>query len=215
MSKKLYVWGTGGHAKSLAEIAMASGFQIQAFISPNSDYQTFLGFNAYPNLPEGLAPANAAIAIGIGDNFTRQKVCIELNKTYPISMFPPLIHPTASIAQDSEIGQGSTVHQNSVVGTSSRVGIFCTLNTGSTIEHDCAVGNFASLGPGARIGGNVTVGERAVLAISSTARHGVSIGDDSVLGAASYAHKSIPPLTIAVGAPASFLKDRKSYDPYL
>ena len=102
MSKELYVWGTGGHAKSLAEIAMASGFQIQAFISPNSDYQTFLGFNAYPDLPGGLAPKNAVIAIGIGDNFTRQKVWLELNKTYPISMFPPLIHPTASIAKDSE-----------------------------------------------------------------------------------------------------------------
>ena len=215
VGKKLYVWGTGGHAKSLAEIAMASGFQIQAFISPNSDYQTFLGFNAYPNLPEGLAPTNAVIAIGIGDNFTRQKVWLELNKTYPISMFPPLIHPTASIAKNSEIGQGSTIHQNSIVGTSSQVGIFCTLNTASSLDHDCILGNFASLGPGARAGGNVTVGERAVLAISSTTRHGVQIGEDSVLGAASYAHKSIPPLTIEVGAPASFLKDRKAHDPYL
>ncbi|MDE0973619.1 MAG: hypothetical protein OSA11_00835 [Candidatus Nanopelagicales bacterium] len=215
MSKKLYVWGTGGHAKSLAEIATASGFQIQAFISPNSDYQNFLGFNAYPDLPEGLAPKNAVIAIGIGDNFTRQEVWLELNKTYPISMFPPLIHPTASIAKDSEIGQGSTVHQNSVVGTSSQVGIFCTLNTTSSIEHDCVMGDFASLGPGARTGGNVTIGERAVLAINSTARHGLQIGHDSVLGAASYAHKSIPPLTVAVGAPATFLKDRKAHDPYL
>mgnify|MGYP000252621741 CR=1 FL=1 len=102
MSKDLYVWGTGGHAKSLAEIAMASGFQIRAFISPNSDFQTFLGFNAYQDLPKGLAPTNAVIAIGIGDNFTRQKVWVELNKTYPISMFPPLIHPSASIAKDSE-----------------------------------------------------------------------------------------------------------------
>jgi sugar O-acyltransferase (sialic acid O-acetyltransferase NeuD family) len=199
----------------LAEIAMASGFQIRGFISPNSDYQTFLGFNAYPELPRGLTPRNAVIAIGIGDNFTRQNLWIELNKTYPISMFPPLIHPTASIAKDSEIGQGTTVHQNSVVGISSQVGIFCTLNTASSIDHDCAVGDFASLGPGARTGGNVTVGKRAVLAISSTARHGVRIGDDSVLGAASYAHKSIPPLTIVVGAPASFLKDRKAHDPYL
>ena len=209
------MWGTGGHAKSVSEIAMASGFRIRAFISPNSDYQTFLGFNAYPDLPEGLSPTNAVIAIGIGDNFTRQKVWLELNKTYPISMFPPLIHPTASIAKDSEIGQGSTVHQNSVVGTSSQVGIFCTLNTTSSIEHDCVVGDFASLGPGARTGGNVTIGERAVLAINSTARHGVRIGDDSVLGAASYAHESISPLTISVGAPAQFLKDRKAHDPYL
>ena len=215
MSKELYVWGTGGHAKSLAEIAIASGFQIQAFISSKSDYQTFLGFNAYPDPPEGLAPTNATIAIGIGYNFTAQKAWIELSKTYPISMFPPLIHPTASIAQDSEIGQGSTIHQKSVVGTSSQVGIFCTLNTTSSIEHDCVVGNFASLGPGARTGGHVTVGERAVLAIGSTTRHGAQIGDDSVLGAASYAHKSIPPLTIAVGAPAQFLKDRKAHDPYL
>ncbi|MDE0973876.1 MAG: hypothetical protein OSA11_02145 [Candidatus Nanopelagicales bacterium] len=215
MNKGLYVWGTGGHAKSLAEIAIASGFQIQAFISPNSDFQTFLGFTARPELPDGLTPGNAVLAIAIGDNFTRQKVWFELNKTYPLLMFPPLIHPTASIAKDSDIGQGSTVHQNSVVGTSSQVGIFCTLNTASSIEHDCNVGDFASLGPGARTGGNVTIGERAVLAIGSTARHGVQIGDDSVLGAASYAHESIPPLTIAVGAPASFLKDRKAHDPYL
>ena len=209
------MWGTGGHAKGLAEIAMASGLQIQAFISPNSDYQTFLGFNAYPDLPEGLAPASAVIAIRIGDNFTCQKVWLELNKTYPISMFPPLIHPTASIAEDSEIEQGSTVHQNFVVGTSSQVGIFCTLNRTSSIEHDCVVGDFASFGPGARTGGNVTVGERAVLTISPTIRHGVQIGHESVLSAASYAYKSIPPLTVAVGAPASFLKDRKAHDPYL
>jgi len=207
--------GAGGHAKSVAEIALAMGYEIAAFVSPNSPSHTLLGCEIRPKLPQDLDFAQDSISIGIGANWDREKVWIELSSTFPLSMFPVLTHPSASVAVDTRLGAGSTIHQNASIGPSTTLGIFCTINTSASIDHDCLIGDFASIGPGAHTGGNVTVGDRAALAIGSITRHGIQIGCDSVLGAAAYAHKPIEANTVNVGIPATMLRTRKPDEHYL
>ncbi|MDA9334066.1 transferase [Actinomycetota bacterium] len=215
MSKSIFIIGAGGHAKSVAEIALAMGYDIRAFISQNTASQTLLGSKIQLELPQDLDMDEDSIAIGIGANWTREKVWRELSHDFPLSMFPVLAHPSSSIAADTRLGAGSTIHQNASIGTSSSLGIFCTINTAASIDHDCQLGDFASVGPGSHTGGNVTIGDRAALAIGSITRHGIQIGSDSVLGAASYAHKSILENTVNIGIPATLLRTRKPDDPYL
>jgi len=213
--KSIFIIGAGGHAKSVAEIALAMGYDIKAFISPDSPNHTLLGSKIQPELPQDLNLTKDSIAIGIGANWTREKVWLELSNTFPLSMFPALTHPSASVAVDTQIGAGSTIHQNASIGPSTTLGIFCTLNTAASIDHDCLIGNFASIGPGAHTGGNVTVGDRAALGIGSITRHGIQIGSDSVLGAAAYAHRPINANTVNIGNPSTILRTRKPNDPYL
>jgi sugar O-acyltransferase (sialic acid O-acetyltransferase NeuD family) len=215
VAKPIFIIGAGGHAKSVAEIALAMGYDIKAFISPDSPSHTLLGSKIQPELPQDLNLTKDSIAIGIGANWTREKVWLELSNTFPLSMFPALTHPSASVAVDTQIGAGSTIHQNASIGPSTTLGIFCTLNTAASIDHDCLIGNFASIGPGAHTGGNVTVGDRAALGIGSITRHGIQIGSDSVLGAAAYAHRPIDANTVNIGNPSTILRTRKPNDPYL
>lgn len=215
VAKQIFIIGARGHAKSVAEIALAMGYEIKAFISPDSPSHTLLGSEIQSKLPLDLNVAEDSIAIGIGANWTREKVWFELSNAFPLSMFPTLTHPSASVAVDTRIGAGSTIHQNASIGPSTTLGIFCTVNTSASIDHDCLIGDFASIGPGAHTGGNVTVGDRAALAIGSITRHGIQIGSDSVLGAASYAHRSTRENTINVGIPSTVLRTRKPNDPYL
>jgi sugar O-acyltransferase (sialic acid O-acetyltransferase NeuD family) len=213
--KQIYIVGAGGHAKSVAEIALAMGYEIKAFISQDSPTHILLGSKIQSKLPQDLNVAEDSIAIGIGANWTREKVWLELSNTFPLSMFPALTHPSASVAVDIQIGAGSTIHQNASIGPSTILGIFCTVNTSASIDHDCLIGDFASIGPGAHTGGNVAVGDRAALAIGSITRHGIQIGCDSVLGAAAYAHRPIDANTVNIGNPATILRTRKPNDPYL
>jgi len=213
--KPIFIIGAGGHAKSVAEIALAMGYEIKAFISQDSPIHTLLGFKIQPDLPQDLDLTKDFIAIGIGANWIREKVWLDLISTFPLTMFPALLHPSASVAIDTQIGAGSTIHQNASIGPSTTLGIFCTVNTSASVDHDCLIGDFASIGPGAHTGGNVTVGDRAALAIGSITRHGIQIGCDSVLGAAAYAHRPINANTVNIGNPATILRTRKLDDPYL
>jgi len=215
VANQIYIVGAGGHAKSVAEIALTMGYKIMAFISPDSPNHTLLGSEIQSKLPQELNITEDSIAIGIGANWDREKVWLELSSTFPLSMFPVLTHPSASVAVDTRLGAGSTIHQNASIGPSTTLGIFCSLNTSASIDHDCLIGDFASIGPGAHTGGNVTVGDRAALAIGSITRHGIQIGRDSVLGAAAYAHRPIEANTVNVGIPATMLRTRKLDDPYL
>ena len=215
MNESLFVIGTGGHAKSIAEVAIAAGFTIKAFISPDSDDSEFMGVRVLNSLPEDIAVRAESIAIGIGANYLREKVLLELQESCELSRFPALVHPSAIIASSAHIDLGSTIHQNSVVGPSTRIGKFCTLNTSATIDHDCVMHDFSSMGPGAHTGGGVTIGKRAHVSIGAIAIHGIAIGNDSILGAGSCATDSIPELTVSVGTPARALKQRLINDPYL
>lgn len=215
MSESLFIIGAGGHAKSIGEVAVAAGFTIKAFISPQRNEAELMGFPILGSLPMDIADRTESIAIGIGANYVREKVWLELQDSCTPSRFPALIHPSAVIASSAQIGLGTTIHQNSVVGPSSRTGKFCTVNTSATIDHDCDLHDFSSLGPGAHTGGDVKIGERAHISIGAIAINGIEIGNDAILGAGSCATSSIPELTVSVGTPARVLKQRLIDDPYL
>jgi sugar O-acyltransferase (sialic acid O-acetyltransferase NeuD family) len=214
-NESLFVIGAGGHAKSIAEVAIAAGFTIEAFISPSEGDSEFMGIRVLRSLPEDIAVRTESIAIGIGANYLREKVMLELQGSCQPSRFPALIHPSAIIASSAQIDMGTTIHQNAVVGPSSRIGKFCTVNTSATIDHDSVMEDFSSMGPGAHTGGGVTIGKRAHISIGAIAIHGIEIGSDSILGAGSCATESIPELTVSVGTPARVLKQRLINDPYL
>lgn len=215
MKTPLYIIGAGGHATSVAEIAFATKLNLKAFISNNSAARKLHGLPVMSEIPQQSESAPIAIAIAIGDNYWRESAFVELNKRYPIEVFPPMIHPSASVSLSAKVGFGTTIHQNAVVGGNVSIGLFCTLNSSSTVEHDCHLENFSSVGPGAALGGNVSLGYRSVVAIGATVRHGLTIGADSILGAASYAHTSTEPNTISIGSPASSIAYRHAGDRYL
>ena len=155
------------------------------------------------------------VVVAIGDNTTRRRVVEQLVARSPSAVFSPVVHPSATIASDVEIGPGSFIAAGVILGTGVRVGRHCIVNTGASIDHDCRLGNFSSVSPGACLGGGVQVGTSAVVGLAAAMIHGIHLGDHSILGAGSVAVRDIPSRVVAYGVPARVIRARAEGGRYL
>ncbi len=153
--------------------------------------------------------------IAIGDNAVRARVAARVRELAPALSFFAAIHPSASIASDVVVGEGTVVMAGAVVNPGSSIGRFCILNTNSSLDHDSTLGDFASLAPGATTGGTCSIGGYAAIGIRAVLTHGIHIGEHAVVGAGSVVMRSIDPLVVAYGSPARVIRARQPGDPYL
>ena len=211
----LLIWGTGGHAVSVLETAVASGAPSITFVSAEPGVSTF---ERHPCIdPTSITNSlrDHLIVVAIGDNSTRQRVVQELLDMDRGVRFATLIHPSAIVSASAAIGAGSVVLQGAILGAKVQVDDHCILNTGSCLDHESVLGNFASLAPRAVTGGRVNIGERSAIGIGTAIRHGITIGSDTVVGSASYVHNDLPGSVVAYGTPARVMRERNGDDPYL
>ena len=212
---KIIIFGAGGHATSVADVAHSAGYEVTAFVDKNKVGEKLLGRDVVDELTAIDDWLNYYVAIAIGDNFARHRLYADLHSRWPSLSFPPLIHRSATISHYAQIGSGTVVMPGALVGPNSVVGEFCVLNSRASIDHDTRMRDFSSLGPGAITGGRVSIGSRSNVAISATVTNGISIGNDTIVGANSFLSDSLPNNVVAYGTPAKIVRQRKSDDPYL
>lgn len=161
----LYIYGNGGHAKVVANIARANGYDNLIFLDDNSDMK----FNS--NLPKH------PIIIAIGNALIRQKLQnLVLSSGFELIT---LIHPTAVIGSDVTIGNGSVVMPGAIINAKSTIGNGVIINSGAIIEHECTIGDFAHICPGVAIAGGSLVGERSWIGIGSSVIQNITIKPDT------------------------------------
>lgn len=188
----LYIYGNGGHAKVVANIARANGYDNLIFLDDNSDMK----FNS--NLPKH------PIIIAIGNALIRQKLQnLVLSSGFELIT---LIHPTAVIGSDVTIGNGSVVMPGAIINAKSTIGNGVIINSGAIIEHECTIGDFAHICPGVAIAGGSLVGERSWIGIGSSVIQNITIKPDITIGAGSVVVKDILEGSLAYGNPCRVVK---------
>lgn len=215
MSSAIIILGAGGHAVSVANVAVACGMSIVAFVDDDKSESKLLGVPIITKQQCIDAHPSANFAIAIGDNSVRERVCNDYKSELPNSKFPSLIHPTAVVGLHSEIGSGTVIMPQAHVGPNSIVGDFCILNTSSSIDHDCDMRSYSSIAPRVVTGGNVKIGVRSAVSIGATIKHGIEIGDDVVIGANSYVNKAVDSNIVAYGTPCKVVRKREKGTTYL
>ncbi|QWD76442.1 acetyltransferase [Polynucleobacter sp. MWH-UH24A] len=213
--RPLIIFGAGGHAVSVANVALSAGYTIKYFVDKNRKGLDLLGYKIIEDITAIDNTNNYSFAIAIGDNAVREKKYNELIAATPNLYFPPLVHSTAVISFFTNIGDGSVIMPKAVIGPNSNVGMFCLINTQASIDHDCLMLNYSSLGPAAVTGGMVIIGQRSAISIGATIKHGLKIGDDCVIGANSYLNKDLPNNQVVYGSPAKQIRAHKIGDAYL
>ena len=219
--KNIVVIGSSGHAKVIIDIIQKEGkFNIVGLLDRFRDVgEQTLGYpilgeeEDLPNLITEHALEGSIIAIG--DNFIRSKVASKISEISPDLPFVSSIHPSASIASEVSIGEGTVVMAGVSINSCSTIGKFCILNTNCSIDHDSVLENFASLAPRVTTGGNCRIGQYSAISIGAVLIHGIDIGEHTVVGASSLVMKHIDPFTVAYGAPAKAIRTRKPGDKYL
>ena len=197
--QKIFIYGASGHGLVVADIAKACGYEEIIFIDD--------GDNPYPDFDEIKYQTDIPVALGIGNNYIRQKIYEKLlNNNFDIIT---LIHPSATIASSVTVGKGTVIMPHVIINAQSRIGEGVILNSGCIIEHENHIGDFVHVSPGVSCAGDVTIGAHAHIGIGSNVIQGISIGADSIVGAGSVVVRNIPDRKVAYGNPCKIIKDIK------
>jgi sugar O-acyltransferase (sialic acid O-acetyltransferase NeuD family) len=215
--EKIVIFGSGGHASVIIDLLeKMKTLKIEAVIvSPGDHAANFCG---YPTIPEPdflSAPiANVGI-VGVGDNFLREKIASQVNQTIPGFQWATLVHPSATIGKNVQLGSGAVVMAGAILQINSILGKHCLVNTGAILDHDTSLGDYSSVAPGAVLGGRASLGRSSAVGLGAHVHHSVSIGEHSIVGGASLVNQNIPANVVAFGVPCKVIRERKVGEPYL
>lgn len=141
------IYGKGGHAQVIADAILKTNSKAVIEYFDDSDFPYNAEFNAA-----------VPLIIGIGNNEVRQHI----SKTISHS-FATIIHPSAQIANDVVIGEGTVVFANAVIQTGTIIGKHCIINANTTIDHDVIIDDFVSVYPGVYVGGGARISKGKTL----------------------------------------------------
>jgi len=193
----LYILGFGGHARSVADVALAMGIQQLAFVDENArPGEQFAGYPSMRQMPTVPSPGWLAFA-ALGDNLQRQRLC----DLQPLQL-ATLVAPDASIGIEAMVGEGAMVAHHAHVGPAVRVGRGAIINTGAIVDHECDVGNFAHVSINAAVAGRCRIGAHAMIGAGATVIDGVTIADGVIIGAGATVIADIVQPGTYVGTPA-------------
>lgn len=201
MKNKLIIIGASGHGKVAADIAIKMNkWQSIAFLDDNESIKASMGLEVIGKTIDAFMYKDEAdFFVAIGSNATREKV--QENLIEQGLNVVKLIHPSAVIGTDVEIGIGTVVMAGVVINSSSRIGKGCIINTSSSLDHDNVIESYVHISPGVSLAGTVKVGKGSWLGIGSVVSNNVNICSGCNVGAGAVVVKAITVPGTYVGVP--------------
>jgi len=205
MNKQIII-GYSGHAYVVLDAALKAGFHVVGYTEKKEvkynpfdlNYTGFEKDNGFKEWGNGVE-----FILGIGDNNIRDSVADLIDRKR--EKLRTVIHPSAEIASQVEIGNGTFIAAGAVINTLAQIGNAVIINTGAIVEHECRVGKSSHIAPGAVLAGNVRVGIRSFIGANAVIKEGVTIGDDAVIGSGSVILENVESESTVVGNPGRIL----------
>lgn len=208
----LLLLGAGGHARVVAETALATCcFSRIAFLddrcSGPAQLPDQLGWPVIGPFAAALDPQIRqqfpAALVAIGNAAVRLKWLLHLAAAgYEL---PVIVHPTAWVSPSAQIGIGSVVFAQVAIQAQAVIGSGAILNTGCSVDHDAQLGDGVHICPGALLAGEVQVGHRSWIGIGASVIQQIRIGADVTVGAGAAVVRDLPDGVTAMGVPARAL----------
>lgn len=212
-ARKLVIVGAGGSGRET--LALVRDIESQrpgqwdflGFLAedqPDPDLLGRLGAN-YLGKPSDTgvlrslgAPLWYAVGVGVGAVRRDIEEALDREGLRPAT----LIHPSAWIGPDVELGPGSVVCAGCVITTNVRIGRSAQINLGCTVGHDGVWGDYVTLAQGVNVAGNVTVGDFSTLFTNAALIPAVSVGAGATVGAGAVVTVDVAAGDTVVGVPA-------------
>ncbi|MDF2545684.1 MAG: epsM [Anaerosolibacter sp.] len=201
MKDILIIIGASGHGKVVADIAIKMNkWQSIAFFDDDESIKASMGLKVIGNTTDAYIYIDKAdFFVAIGNNATREKVQEKLMDE-GMSVVS-LIHPSAVIGTDVEIGIGTAVMAGVVINSSSKIGKGCIINTSSSLDHDNVIEDYVHISPGVNLAGTVKIGKGSWIGIGSVVSNNVNLCSGCKVGAGAVVVKDITESGTYVGVP--------------
>lgn len=207
MAHSLIILGAGGHARVLMDALILQKQKILG-LTDNAPEKIGQKILDCPILgtdqiilnysPEKIRLVNALGSINA--MVLRQQI-FERYKKLGYS-FQSVIHPSAIISAQANLGEGVQIMAGAVIQTACKIGENSIINTKSSLDHDCQIGDHVHVAPGVTLCGGVIVNELAYIGAGTTVIQCLNIGPSAQIAAGSLVIKDIPGNTKVLGSPA-------------
>ncbi len=209
-TRRLVIWGAGGHALVVADIVRRVGwYDLVGFlddVSPERHGSTFC-HSIILGGRDDLAALHSAdemgvdsIIIAIGDNEARLRLSEDARAVG--FHLAAARHPRSTVPNDFMMGAGTVIMAGAVVQPGCRIGENVIINTGATVDHECRIGNGAHIAPGAHLAGNVQIGEEVFVGIGAVVAQDLLVGYKAIVGAGAVVIRDVMYQTTVYGNPA-------------
>lgn len=208
--KHLIIIGARGYGRGLFDIASAMNgygteFDIKGFLDDKTD--ALFDYPNYPAIIDSVENYSIQVddvfACALGDiKYKKKYVEIILNKG---GQFMTIIHPSAHIGNNCQIGQGCIIGYNAQIDCDTVLGDFVNIQTNAVIGHDTKIGNWCMIDCFAFTGGFVTLEEEVTLHTRSTVVPKLLVGKGSTLNAGAVVIRNVKEKSVMMGNPAKQL----------
>lgn len=191
--------GAGDQGRVTADAIDAEGNTVVGFFDRRKCEPITGVFSSGDYDPDHLEGKSAIISIG-GNEFRRDYSKVVKHP------FGIVRHPTAIIARDVSIGEGSVILHGAILQTKTKIGKHAIVNTRASVDHDCEIGDFVHIAPGAVLCGRVKVGEGTLIGAGAVVLSGVTIGKWAVICAGAVVFKDVKDGAVMFGNPARLIE---------
>lgn len=212
MCEDVIIIGAGGHAKVIADIIHKSRDNVLGFLDDTKEKGNVIikdiNLKVIGKVDECIRiskiNSNVKFIIAIGNNQIRKQIA----ESYKDIEYYTAIHPSAQIALDVEIEDGTAIMANACINTSTKIGKHCIINTGAIVEHDNQIENYVHISPNGTCCGTVKVGELTHIGAGAIVKNNIRITSECVIGAGAIVVKDIIEKGTYIGVPAKKKKEK-------
>lgn len=207
MMLPVIVLGAGGHAKVLIDSLQASRVAIKGIVDPAPDFRGAQLFGVPvlggDEVIESFSPSDILLVNGLGSVRLPQRRRQVFDRFKCMGYrFAAVVHPSAIIAVDVALGEGTQIMAGTVIQPGSRIGCNAIINTRASVDHDCIIGDHVHIAPGVTLSGGVSVGAGSHIGTGATLIQGVSVGCDCLVAAGAVVINNVADSSMVRGVPA-------------
>lgn len=204
----LVIFGFGGHARSVADIAISVGFSRLIFIDRQARNDETLWSFPVRSCFDGPPQRDWQVFPAAGDNQKRAaQLAFMRERSWPIAT---LVAASSTVSSTATIGPGCLIAHHAHVGPLSAIGAGCILNTSSVVDHESRIGDCAHISVNATVAGRCTIGNLVFLGAGATVIDRVNIADSAVIGAGGVVNRSLASPGTYVGVPVQLTQTNRS-----
>jgi sugar O-acyltransferase (sialic acid O-acetyltransferase NeuD family) len=208
--RRLYVIGTGGLAREMAQLALRidpaqQKWQFSGYIGRDkSELGKSLPYGSVVGDDAWLAALDEAcdVVLGIGYPKLRKDVVERLARNDRLS-FPNVIHPTVEIDREwLRMGKGNVITKGCIFTCDVVLGDFNFFNWNMTVGHDCRLGSYNVVNPGSSVSGYSQLEDEILVGSGARILERRRISSRAVIGAGAVVTRDIVEEGVYIGIPA-------------